>query len=209
MNSNTPITATLRAVAGDAAHLLREQLRPLHLTVPQMEFLAVFADRPGSSGADAARANHVTPQTGTTIIRSLAAAGLVTVAHAPGEGRRITVTVTTAGHELLAKARQATSDTEAIVAGALGAATCTSLNNARKRLSSRHEPPPQRIHRGPTPSKAAIALDARCRGWADATGTPEAVSQYIATRYGSAAIIAELIARGLWYPDGDNYRFSS
>lgn len=113
----TPVTTTLRALTATTETLLSQRLRPIGITVPQMEFLAAFAENPGACGAEVARECHVTPQTGTSILGGLTRRGLIKSEWIPGTGRRLAVTVTPAGHRTLAKARAATQD----VVGKLGA----------------------------------------------------------------------------------------
>lgn len=117
----TPITTTLRALTADTETLLARSLRPFGITVPQLEFLAEFAATPGSCGADAAKACHVTPQTGTAVMRGLTRRGLVKAKHIPGNGRRHTVTVTPTGHATLAAVRDATRSVEELLDALLGA----------------------------------------------------------------------------------------
>lgn len=128
---------TLRAVARDTSNLLGEQLRPVGLTVPQYEFLATLAANPDYSGAQAAHANHITPQTGTILLQNLTAQGLITAVWIKGTGRRHTITVTDAGHEVLAKANAIAEQVENKVAKRLGEIACRKL---------------QAIHGKPTPA---------------------------------------------------------
>lgn len=117
---NNSITTTLRTLTGDIERLLADRLRPLDLTVPQMQFLADFAANPGHSGADAARASHISAQTGTTILRNLTVKQYITVRHVPGAGRRNEITVTARGKNVLGQAQEAVGDVEKRLAALLG-----------------------------------------------------------------------------------------
>ena len=125
----TPITTTLRALTADTETLLSARLRPLGLTVPQLEFLAVFAADPDACGADASRACHVTPQTGTTVISSLTRKGLIRAESVPGTGRRHTVTVTAAGRQVLDEAHEAIADVTERLGTLLGPQAAVRLRN--------------------------------------------------------------------------------
>ena len=54
-----------------------QAVRPAKLTVAQYATLLVLSGNPGGSAAELARKCRVTPQTMTTILRNLAAAGLI------------------------------------------------------------------------------------------------------------------------------------
>lgn len=201
---------TLRAVARDVSNSLGEQLRPLGLTVPQAEFLAAVAAMPGCSGADAARACHITPQTGTILLRNLTAQGLITAVRIAGAGRRHIITVTDAGHEALAKAQAITAGMETDLTSRLG-------DTARRKLREIHATAAARTPKArptPTPSAAkpvsagrrAMRIHDRCRAWAADTSTPDFVPEYIAHAFGTPALVDQLVTTGTWKPDGNGYR---
>lgn len=141
MTDQAPLATTLRTLTGDTERLLGARLHPLGLTVPQMQFLAYFAANPGHSGADAARDSHVSPQTGTTILRNLTAKHLITVQHVPGNGRRNDVTVTPRGKDLLGQAQEAVADVEQRLAVLLGTKAAARLNRAATALEPRLSKP--------------------------------------------------------------------
>lgn len=138
---NDSITTVLRSLAGDVERLLADRLRPIGITVSQMQFLAYFAANPGHSGADAARDSHVSPQTGTTILQNLTSKQLITVQHMAGGGRRNDVTVTPRGKDLLGQAQEAVADVEQRLAALLGTKAAARLNRAVAALEPRLSKP--------------------------------------------------------------------
>lgn len=133
----TTLITTLRALTADVENLLSTKLRPLDITVPQAEFLAVLADSPGSCGADVARELHITPQTGTSVLSGLTRRGLIRTEFIPGDGRRLTITVTPSGHETLANAWAATRDFVNALDELLGPETAGRMADATKALADK------------------------------------------------------------------------
>lgn len=127
---NNTITTTLRTLAHDTEWLLADRLRHLDLTVPQLEYLAILAANPDHSGADTARDAHVSPQTGTTILRNLITKQLITVRHVPGAGRRNEITVTAHGKDTLGQAQEAVADVEKRLRTLLGPDAVRQLGDA-------------------------------------------------------------------------------
>lgn len=117
---NSTVTADLRALTASIERQMRDRLQPVGLTVPQMELLAVLDADPAHNGTSAARAAHVSPQTGTAILHNLAVKQLITVKHVSGTGRRNTITVTDAGRKALTQAREAVADVNERLAVLLG-----------------------------------------------------------------------------------------
>src|SRR5207248_4149007 len=55
-----------------------EKLRPQGVTTAQLQVLKVIRDEPGGSGAQVARACHVTPQSAQALLKSLEDGGWIT-----------------------------------------------------------------------------------------------------------------------------------
>jgi len=200
----------LRSVARDVSNTLDRQLRPLGVTVPQVEFLTALATNPGCSGADASRACHITPQTGTILLHNLTAQGLIEATRIPGTGRRHTIAVTDAGHEVLAKASAIIGAAEDALATRLGVITCRKLQGihstptaaAKKRpATARHKKPAIGGHAAGT-----AGVHDRCRAWAADTSNPNFVPEHIAHAFGTPALVDQLVTAGTWKPDGNGYR---
>lgn len=126
---NGSITAALRMLVNDTERLLINRLRPLDLTVPQLRFLADFAANPDHSGADAARASHLSPQTGTIILQNLILKQFITVQRVPGTGNRHKVTVTDCGKDVLNQALEAIAGVEKLLADLLGDNAAIEIGN--------------------------------------------------------------------------------
>lgn len=127
---NDSITTSLRALANGTERMLADRIRHLDLTVPQLEYLAILAANPDYSGADTAEEAHVSPQTGTTILRNLIIKRLITVRHVPGMGRRNEITVTAHGKNTLGQAQEAVADVEKRLRALLGPEAASMLNGA-------------------------------------------------------------------------------
>lgn len=220
----TPITTTLRALTADTETLLAARLRPLGITVPQLEFLTVYATQPDSCGADAARACHVTPQTGTSVLRGLTNRGLIKAKRIPGNGRRHVITVTPAGHKTLADARTATRDIEERLSALLGTEAAFRMQDATKVLETqvaggRPKYTPTAKTRGGGKAKASpkatrapkktppapAELHARALAWSADHDSPGRIPAASATRLGTPTQIRQLLADGTWRTDGDHY----
>ena len=99
----------LRQGAGAVRLRMERLLADLGVTTAQFAVLTMLDAYPQASGADVARLALLTPQTVHGITGSLRRAGLVEAAPSANHGRIQTLTLTTAGQELLAtcKARVA------------------------------------------------------------------------------------------------------
>jgi DNA-binding MarR family transcriptional regulator len=215
---NTSIATTLRTLTADTERLLADRLRPIGITVPQMQFLTDLAANPDHCGADLAKASHVSAQTGTTILQNLVAKRLITVRHVPGKGRRNRVTVTARGTETLSRAQAAVADVEKQLAALLGTETsrrmATTLTALQPHRPTR-TPKPKKKTAGALPQRISdIAskserLHQRCREWAQTVGDTDSVPDYVALQLGTQAQIDWLVAGGTWKPDGGSYRISN
>ncbi len=95
-------------VATSALHAAMEEvLRPLGLTITHYSTLEQLAQRPGVSSSDLARGTFVTRQSMSTVLQTLAAAGLITRADTAAHGRALPVELTAVGRERLAAASAA------------------------------------------------------------------------------------------------------
>jgi DNA-binding MarR family transcriptional regulator len=89
------------------AHMLERELRPLALTVAQLNAMIQLTQEPSGSlsSAELARGAGVTAQSMSTAIASLAERGLVVRQGRTGHGRIVEVRLTDAGRELLTRAQ--------------------------------------------------------------------------------------------------------
>lgn len=206
----TANTRLLRTVARDTTNLLTDALEPLGLTVPQLEALAAIAQAgdAGASGADIARACHITPQTVNTVLGGLTSRGLV--ASQPAAGRRIPVTLTDNGQAVLARAQLLARRLETRLSQLLGAAALRRLADTSDALgkdlagfgtdqSATPEDP-----RHSAAGNAALGLHYRCLMWAG-DRRRNTVPGPLARRWGPT-LVPRLLDSGLWKPDGDDYR---
>ena len=98
-------TATLmrRVLLGFKAKL-DDELRVKNATTAQMRFLREVKERPGSSGAQMARACHITPQSAQAMMVRAVERGWVVRGKSAENDRVVTARLTPAGEELLAYA---------------------------------------------------------------------------------------------------------
>jgi len=82
---------------------LDELLRPCGITVVQYTALTVLARRDGLTSAELARNAFVTPQTMGDLVTALERRDLVTRRPDPRHARRLLISLTAGGHELLAR----------------------------------------------------------------------------------------------------------
>jgi len=92
-----------------------DELRSKHLTAAQWRFLMELKDRPGSSGAQMARACHVTPQSAQAMMARAVKHGWVVRGKSPESDRVVTARLTPAGERLLAYADGVLANLEADV----------------------------------------------------------------------------------------------
>lgn len=93
-------------------------VKPAGLTVPQYAALFVLDEQPGISGAELARRCLVTPQTMTTIVRNLEAAGLIERTPHPLHKHVIETRPTPAGRKALDQADDRAASVERRLAAA-------------------------------------------------------------------------------------------
>ena len=78
-----------------------EELRPQRVTTAQLSVLKVIRDQPGGSGAQLARACHVTPQSAQALLKSLEDGGWITRTKDRVNDRILIAQLTRSGVELL------------------------------------------------------------------------------------------------------------
>lgn len=229
MTDQTPLTTTLRALAGDTERLLGDRLRPTGITVPQLEFLTWIAAHPECCGADVAEAVHVSPQTGTTVLHNLLAKKLIRVK--PAKGRRNSITVTARGTAAVAQAQDAVAEVEKHLAAALGgdvahafAGAVTALQphlpqrgwqrkpkattNSKSKAKARAAKPKARRDPLAGDRIKAEQLDQHCREWAATVGNSQFVPDHVAAQYGTQAQIDLLVVARRWSPEHNGYRLN-
>ncbi|WP_308250052.1 MarR family winged helix-turn-helix transcriptional regulator [Sphaerisporangium fuscum] len=79
-------------------------LRPFELTVPQYAAMYALSLAPGISGAKLARYCAVTPQSMTTVLKTLESRGLIERTPSPDHAQVLVTRLTPTGHDLLSKA---------------------------------------------------------------------------------------------------------
>jgi DNA-binding MarR family transcriptional regulator len=83
---------------------LDDELRTKNVTSAQLRFLHELKERPGSSGAQLARACFVTPQSAQAMTSRAVERGWIVRGKSPDNDRLVTAQLTTAGERLLAYA---------------------------------------------------------------------------------------------------------
>jgi DNA-binding MarR family transcriptional regulator len=78
-----------------------DELRAKHLTTAQWRFLTELKERPGSSGAQIARACYVTPQSAQAMMARAVKHGWVVRGKTPDNDRVVTARLTAEGERLL------------------------------------------------------------------------------------------------------------
>ena len=111
-------------------------VKPAGLTVPQYAALFVLDDQPGISAAELARRCLVTPQTMTTILRNLEAAGLVERTPHPLHRHVIETRTTPAGRKALDQADERAAAVERRLAAAFTADELDTLRSLLARVST-------------------------------------------------------------------------
>ena len=127
-------TATLmrRVLLGFKARL-DDELRVKNATTAQMRFLREVKERPGSSGAQMARACHITPQSAQAMMARAVKHGWVVRGKSPESDRVVTARLTPAGERLLAYADGILARLEAEVWVGVGLAEMHALNATLER----------------------------------------------------------------------------
>jgi DNA-binding MarR family transcriptional regulator len=110
------VTPRISYVVGRLDRALRREIgrlvAPHGLTVPQYTALSILRDRAGLSNAQLARRTYVTPQSMNEVIAALERDGLVARSPAANHGRVLEVTLTDAGHQVLALCEQEVDEME-------------------------------------------------------------------------------------------------
>jgi DNA-binding MarR family transcriptional regulator len=83
-----------------------EKLRPEGVTTAQLQVLKMIRDEPGGSGAQLARACHVTPQSAQALLKSLEDGGWITRTKDRVNERILIARLTSSGMELLETAER-------------------------------------------------------------------------------------------------------
>lgn len=209
MTDQAPLTSVLRATARNADKLLTSALAPLELTGTKFELLAAYAENPGSSNSEAARACDINEQSAHTITTALAGKGWITI-DAPVRLRRA-VYVTEPGLEILIAAEGATRPLEKRLATLLGAAGIRRLRDTADALSAEvnagSEKEPEEDLRFAQVGNAATGLYYRALMWADARKVHSVPAVLVRKWSPNSSSAARLVDAGLWKPDGnDAYR---
>lgn len=101
----------IRGIARLAGRRLREEARhDSDLSAPHLRVLSLLHQTPGQTGAELARAEGMRPQSMGAILGVLRERELVASQPDPDDGRRLRLTLTPAGRELLAAVRDARND---------------------------------------------------------------------------------------------------
>ncbi|MBV9095922.1 MAG: MarR family transcriptional regulator [Streptosporangiaceae bacterium] len=116
------LLAAISAVRRVARRAARSAWQRQPLPPTQSELLRLAAAHPGISVADAARELRLAPNTVSTLVGRLAAAGLVDREHAAADGRSVRLAVTGKGSRRLAEFRDLRADLAARALGRLPAA---------------------------------------------------------------------------------------
>ncbi|MGI5131308.1 MarR family winged helix-turn-helix transcriptional regulator [Pseudonocardia sp. CA-107938] len=112
---------------------LDEVLRPTGVTTQQYTALTVLARRDGMTSAELARHSFVTAQTMTDLVAALERRGLITRRSDPAHGRRIAISLSDAGRELLAELSEPVAAVEQRMIGRLSAAEREELHDVLNR----------------------------------------------------------------------------
>lgn len=209
MTDQTPLTSVLRAAARNSDKLLTTALAPLDLTGPRLEMLAIYAENPGLTNAEAAGISDLSEQSAHTVTTTLAGKGWISI-DAPGAKRRRPVHVTDTGLETLDAAWDTSRPLEKRLALLLGAAGIRRLRSTADALSAQANNPdaaadPEEDPRFAQVGNTATGLYYRALMWADARKTDTVPKSVVRTWSNPQAMVANrLVAAGLWKPDGDD-----
>ena len=110
-----------------------DELRSHHLTAAQWRFLMELKDRPGSSGAQMARACHMTPQSAQAMMARAVKHGWIVRGKSPENHRVVTAKLTPAGERLLSYADGILARLEAEVWVGVGLVEMRAMNATLER----------------------------------------------------------------------------
>ncbi len=128
----TSVTLMRRVLLGFKARL-DEELRPRNVTTAQLRFLIEVKERPGSSGAQMARACYVTPQSAQAMMVRAVEHGWVVRGKDAENDRLVTARLTLAGERLLAYADAALARFEREVWEGVEVGDLRAMNEVLKR----------------------------------------------------------------------------
>jgi MarR family transcriptional regulator, organic hydroperoxide resistance regulator len=83
---------------------VEERLRPLGITMAQLQVLTALVDEPGMSGAQLARVRHVSPQTIHALLMATEERGWIRRSTHPENNRTLLATLTPQGRRICARA---------------------------------------------------------------------------------------------------------
>jgi MarR family transcriptional regulator, organic hydroperoxide resistance regulator len=83
---------------------LEERLRPIGVTMAQLQVLAALVNEPGMSGAQLARVRHVSPQTIHALLMATEERGWIRRSTHPENNRTLQATLTPQGRRICAQA---------------------------------------------------------------------------------------------------------
>ncbi len=112
---------------------LDDELRPRNVTTAQLRFLTEVKERPGSSGAQMARACYVTPQSAQAMMVRAVQHGWVVRGKDAENDRLVTARLTPAGARLLAYADAALERFEREVWSGVGVEDLHAMNEVLER----------------------------------------------------------------------------
>jgi MarR family transcriptional regulator, organic hydroperoxide resistance regulator len=85
---------------------LEERLRPVGVTMAQLQVLTALINEPGMSGAQLARVRHVSPQTIHALLMATEERGWIRRSTHPERNRALLVTLTPQGRRICARGRK-------------------------------------------------------------------------------------------------------
>jgi len=132
------VTLMRRVLLGFKAKL-DEELREKNATTAQMRFLREVKERPGSSGAQMARACYVTPQSAQAMMVRAVQHGWIVRGKSTENDRVVTARLTPAGEELLAYADGVLKRLEAEIWAGVSVAELRAINELLERGLARLE----------------------------------------------------------------------
>ncbi len=118
---------------------LDDGLRSKNATTAQMRFLREVKERPGSSGAQMARACYITPQSAQAMMARAVEHGWIVRGKSAENDRVVTARLTPAGERLLAFADELLAALEAEVWESVGVAELRAMNDVLERGLERLE----------------------------------------------------------------------
>jgi DNA-binding MarR family transcriptional regulator len=112
------LAARLRMVFREG---LEERLRPVGVTMAQLQVLTSLVDEPGMSGAQLARVRHVSSQTINALLMATEERGWIRRSTHPENNRTLLATLTPQGRQICARARKIALELQFHVLSTFGA----------------------------------------------------------------------------------------